>query len=313
MTSLIKLLKSPYFALTLVPLIWGSNFIVGKQLMETFHPFTLTAGRFGTALICLLPIFLYYRRKQTPRKITPKNWGMLFFLGFTGTAAFGVLLYAGLSQTSPVNATLINGFNPSMTILLSVFVLGEKLQGKQFLGFILSFIGVTWIAIQGQPARLSSMVFNQGDLLILAAALVWAVYSIGVKKIAADIAPLELTAFSMFFGVVLLIPSAYFELKAYPMGPLTWEVIAALIYLGVFPSVVAFLLWNWGVAQVGPGKAAMMYNLLPVFTAIMSYFVLGEIPKGYHLIGGTLVFWGVIWGTQRHDKGPAVVALPSSE
>lgn len=313
MSFLIKLLKSPYFALTMVPLIWGSNFIVGKQLMATFHPFTLTAGRFGTAFLCLLPVFLYTRRKRTPGKISPKNWGMLIFLGLTGTFAFGVLLYAGLSQTTPVNATLINAFNPTLTIFLSVLILGEKLRGRQIIGFILSFIGVTWIAVQGQPDRLTSLTFNQGDLLILAAALVWAIYSVGVRKIAAEVSIMELTTFSMFFGVLALVPSAYFELKVYPMGLLTWQIITAIMYLGVFPSVVAFLLWNWGIAQVGPSKAAMLYNTLPLFTAIMSYFVLGEIPMGYHFIGGTLVLWGVIWGTKRYDKSPATVALSNSD
>jgi len=88
--------------------------------------------------------------------------------------------------------------------------------------------------------------------------------------------------------------------------------IIAIIYLGVFPSVVAFLLWNRGISQVGPSKAAMFYNLLPVFTAIMSYFILGEIPKGYHFIGGTLVLWGVIWGTKRYVKSPAAVAPSNS-
>lgn len=314
MSLLIKLLKSPYFSLTLVPLIWGSNFIVGKQLTEIFPPFTLTAGRFSVAFLLLLPIFLYNRRKQTPKKIAPKIWGILVFLGLSGTFGYGVLLYSGLRQTTPVNATLINAFNPTLTILLSIIFLNEVLRGKQVIGFILSFIGVIWIALQGQPDRLASLTFNQGDLLILAAALIWAIYNVVLKPIIADISLMDLTTITMFFGVLALLPSAYFELKVHPIvNPITWNMIIAIIYLGVFPSVVAFLLWNRGIAQVGPSKAAMFYNLLPVFTAVMSYFVLGEIPKGYHLIGGTLVLWGVIWGTKRYDISPKTVVQTNSD
>lgn len=298
MSSLSKALRTPYLALTLVSLIWGSNFIVGKQLAETFPPLTLTTGRFTVAFLCLLPVFLYNRLKHTAEKIAAKTWGLLFFLGVTGVFAFNTLLYAGLRQTSPVNATLINAFNPTLTVLLSIFILGEKLRGKQILGLILSFLGVTWIALQGQPARLSSLAFNPGDLIILFGTLVWAVYSIGIKKTVTAVSPLATTTLSIFLGLLVLFPAAYIELAFHPVGPLTWKSIFALIYLGVFPSVIAFLLWSRGIAQVGPGTASMFYNLIPLFAAVMSYLFLAEIPRNYHLIGGALILWGVIWGTK---------------
>lgn len=298
MSSFSKVLRSPYFALTIVPLIWGSNFIVGKQLVATFPPLTLTTGRFTVAFLCLLPVFVYNRIKYNTEKIAVRTWGLLFFLGITGVFAFNALLYAGLRQTSPVNATLINAFNPTITVLLSIFFLGEKLRGKQILGLVLSFIGVTWIGVQGQPARISSLDFNPGDLVILFGTLVWAIYSIGVKKTVTVVSPIITTTLSIFFGLLLLFPAAYVELSFHPVGQLTWKSILALMYLGVFPSVIAFWLWNRGIGQVGPATASMFYNLIPFFAAVMSYFFLGEIPKGYHLIGGTLILWGVIWGTR---------------
>lgn len=299
MSYLAKALKSPYLALTLVPMIWGSNFILGKKLVGAFPPFTLTTGRFSVAFICLLPLLLLYVRRHTPKRLTAKTWGLLIFLGFTGIFAFNTLIYAGLRHTSPVNATLINALNPVLTIVLSVFVLGETLCGKQVLGLVLSFAGVAWITLQGAPGRLGSIMFNPGDLLIVTGALVWAIYSIGVKKAVHTVPPLLITALSMFFGLLLLFPASCLELQTHPAAPLTWETILAFIYLGVFPSVIAFWLWNRGIAQVGPGKAAMFYNLLPLFVALMSYVFLGEIPKAYHFIGGALILWGVFWGTSQ--------------
>lgn len=305
MPFLLGVLKSPYFALTLVPLIWGTNFIVGKQLVQTFPPFTLTTGRFMIALLSLLPVFLYYQRKEAlsttenkPDKMKFKTWSLLIFLGFAGIFAFNTLIYAGLRQTSPVNATLINAFNPSLTVLLSMCFLGEKLRGKQIVGLILSFIGVAWMAVQGQPDRLGNLAFNQGDLLIICGAFVWAGYSIGVKKVVSGVSPLFTTTLSIFFGLLLLFPATYVELRYQSVGLLTWKNILSLVYLGVFPSVVAFWLWNRGIAQVGPGKASMFYNLIPLFTAIMSYLFLAEIPRDYHLIGGALILWGVVWGAK---------------
>lgn len=310
MDLFLKLLGSPYFALTLVPLIWGSNFIIGKQLVATFPPFMLTTGRFAVAFLALLPIFLYHREKHTTeiKKISGKTWGLLIFLGITGVFAFNTLLYAGLKQTSPVNATLINAFNPSLTVILSIIFLRDKLQGKQITGLILSLAGVAWIAIQGQPSRLSSLSFNHGDMLVLIGALVWAFYSVGVKKAVNSVSPIVTTFLSIFFGLLLLFPASYMESNIYNVGPLTWERILALIYLGIFPSVIAFWLWNRGIAQVGPGKASVFYNLVPLFTAIMSYIILGEIPKEYHIIGGTLILWGVIWGTGRTEISKAKTA-----
>ncbi len=293
-----KIFYSPYFALTLVPLIWGSNFIVGKQLVLTLSPAALTTGRFTVAFLCLLPVFLYYRKKYTIKNRALKTWGWLIFLGITGVFAFNTLLYTGLKQTSPVNATLINALSPTLTVGLSIFVLGDKLRGKQIIGLILSFLGVAWITVQGQPARLTNLDFNQGDILILCGAFVWAAYSIGVKKAVHTVPPIVLTTISIFFGLLALFPAAYIELNFHPVGPITWKTIIGIIYLGVFPSVIAFWLWNRGIAQVGPGKASMFYNLIPLFTAVMSYFLLGEVPNQYHFIGGTLILWGVIWGTR---------------
>ncbi|MDA8236137.1 MAG: DMT family transporter [Clostridia bacterium] len=298
MTIFSKILNSPYLALTMVPLIWGSNFIIAKQLVKTLPPFALTTGRFAVAFLCLLPLFLYYRTKHPVKKMSAKTWGVLIFLGITGVFAFNTLLYAGLKQTSPVNATLINAFNPTLTILLSIFILGEKLRGQQIIGLILSFIGVVWIAVQGQLDKLSNLAINQGDLFILGGALAWAIYSIWVKKVVPIVSPLVITTFSMFFGLLLLFPATYIESTFQPAGPLTWKSVLALIYLGIFPSVIAFLLWNRGIAQVGPGKASMFYNLLPLFVAIMSYLVWGEIPQDYHLIGGTMILFGVFLGTK---------------
>ena len=225
--------KSPYVALTLVPMLWGSNFIVGKQLVGTFPPFTLTTGRFGIAFLCLLPVLLIYRRKHKADKLSAKTWGLLMFLGLTGIFAFNTLLYEGLKHTSPVNATLINAFNPVLTVILSVFILGEKLWGKQIFGLVLSVIGVAWIAVQGQPERFLRMTFNPGDLIILVGALVWAIYSIGVKKVVNTVPPMITTTLTMFFGLILLLPASYIELKVHPAGSMTWKNILALILWGV--------------------------------------------------------------------------------
>lgn len=308
-----KVLNSPYFALTLVPLIWGSNFIIGKQLVVALPPVTLTTVRFTVAFLCLLPVFLFYRQENIIKQLSLKTWWLLIFLGITGVSGFNTLLYAGLQQTSSVNATLINAFNPTLTMILSIVILGDRLQGKQIFGLILSIIGVAWIAVRGQFTWLTSMAFNQGDLLILCGALVWAMYSVGVKKALKTVPPIALTTLSMFFGLVALFPTAYIELKFHPVGAITWQIIIQLIYLGVFPSVIAFLLWNRGIGQVGPGKASMFYNLIPLFTAVMSYILLGEIPKDYHLIGGTLILWGVIWGTRPVNRLKREVEIQSPD
>lgn len=298
MEPLKNFIKSPYLALTIVPLIWGSNFIIGKVLAGIISPFALTTGRFTVAFLTLLPIYLYNRKNLPPVKITLQVLLLLFVLGLTGIFGFNTLLYEGLKYTSPVNATLINALNPSLTVLLAFLVLKDKLNSGQILALACSFVGVAWIAMQGKPENLISLTFNHGDLVILFATLIWAIYTIGVKKVAKTMSPMVITIYSIFMGLMVLYPATYVELTNQPIGPLDWKSILAVFYLGIFPSVVAFWLWNRGIAQVGPGKAAMFYNLIPLFAAIMSYIFMSEHPSAYHLVGGALILLGVIWGTK---------------
>lgn len=298
MSLIIKMLKSPYFALIIVSLIWGSNFIVAKQLVATISPYTLTTGRFTIAFIILLPIYLYNQKKQPHPKIKLKTWALLFFIGLTGTFAFNTMLYIGLKHTSPVNATLINAFNPTATILLTILVFRDRLHSRQLMGLLCSFIGVAWIAIQGQLVNLTNMAFNPGDLIILLATLVWAAYSVGVKMAVTVLSPLVVTTLSIGIGILLLLPTTFIELTYHPAEILTWQTILSLVYLGVFPSVIGFWLWGRGIALVGTAKAAMFYNLIPFFTALMSYIFISEIPRAYHIFGGALILLGVYWGSK---------------
>jgi len=287
-------LTSPYLLLAIVPLIWSTNFILGKVLVESLPPFTITAARFGVASIIL--VVLLGTRKDF--RFPPRSlWISIIALGVTGVFAFNALLYLGLRYTTSINSTIINAFNPVLIALLVVIWLKEKVSIKCLCGFLISVAGVFVIAIRGSWGIFLSLSFNPGDIIIFFNTFVWAVYSTLGKKVMSSITPLEATTYATLVGVILLIPAAVWEWRGDVTYHMSWQAAISLVYLGVFASVIAFLLWNHCIARVGPTVAANFYNLIPVYAIVMAYFFLDEKIQNYHLLGGTLVLIGVYIGS----------------
>ncbi|HBX22096.1 MAG TPA: EamA/RhaT family transporter [Desulfotomaculum sp.] len=287
-------LPSPYLLLALVPLIWSTNFILGKILVQSLPPFTITAVRFGVASIILM--LLLFTRKDI--KIPPRSlWPSIIALGITGVFAFNTLVYFGLRYTTTINSTIINAFNPVLVALLAVIWLKEDVSIKRIGGFLISVAGVFVIAIRGSWGIFLSMSFNPGDIIILMATFIWAVYSTLGKKVMTVITPLEATTYASLVGVILLVPAAIWEWRGDVAYHMSWQAAVSLVYLGVFASVIGFLWWNHSIARLGSTVAANFYNLIPVYAIIMAYFFLDERIQAYHLFGGTLVLIGVYIGS----------------
>ena len=287
-------LTSPYLLLALVPLIWSTNFILGKILVESLPPFTITTVRFGVASLILM--LLLFTKKDI--KIPPRSlWPSIIALGITGVFAFNTLLYLGLRYTTSINSTIINAFNPVLVALLAVIWLKEEVSIKRIVGFLISVAGVFVIAIRGSWGIFLSMSFNPGDIIIFIDTFIWAIYTTLGKKVMADITPLEATTYANLVGVILLVPAAIWEWRGDVAYQMTWQAATSLVYLGVFASVVATLWWNDGIARLGPTVAANFYNLIPVYAIVMAYFFLDERIQVYHLFGGTLVLIGIYVGS----------------
>ena len=263
--------------------------MIGRFLAGSMPPFTISAGRFAVAALIFAGMAILYRW-PLPRG---KQWYYVIAMAVTGVLLFNTVAYLGLHYTTAINATLVNAFSPLITMSLVVLILKEKASLRLLLGIVFSVSGIFFVAAKGSLDVLLQLSLNRGDLLILFGALLWSIYTITVRVLTKEYQVLPATAYATILGAVMLLPAAYVETQHIPVV-INGSTIAYFIYLGVFPSVAAFICWNWAVSKIGPMKATIFQNLIPLYAAIMSPIFLGEELFLLHLIGGVLIVGGVI-------------------
>jgi len=293
---------SAYSLLFLPPLFWSTNFIIGKALVGSVPPWTLNTGRFVVSAVILLPLLLYRGewRSVPKRSIIP-----LALMSLTGVFAFNSVLYMGLHYTTAINATLVNSTPPVTTACLAWILIGENMTRRRVLGILISFTGVGWTVSHGSLETLYSLRFNPGDIIVFFATILWGFYSVMAKKMMQQISPFVLTAITTGIGALFLLPAAFLELSWDPVDLSRWQVLLAFLYLGIFPSFVAFLIWNRSILIFGPGRATLVYNTLPLFAVVLSVIFLGETLMPYQALGGMVIIAGVIIGTT--DQTPQAI------
>ncbi len=290
----------PYLWLMLAALFWAGNFVIGRAIRGDMPPVVLNFGRWLIALLILLPFSYGQVRRHWP--VIRAEWKMVVILGITGVAAFNSLVYTALETTQAINAVLFTSTVPLFIGLIAWLMFRDTLTGRQIAGILLSLLGVVTVVARGDFARLLNLSFNPGDLWMLVAVPVWAYYSVLLKRRPAELPQLPLLTATVVVGVIALLPVIIWQFVQGATVSLNSTNILALLYIGLFASVLAFICWNSGVAALGPNKAGTFIHLMPVFGAILSVIFLGEQIAAYHLLGATLVFSGIAltsWQSMR--------------
>ncbi len=290
----------PRWAYVLVNLscfLWATNFVLGRLLRGAVGPFTLTVARFTVAALIFA---LLLRRAPAAERRIGSSWPLLLGMGLTGVFGFNSLLYAGLRTTTAANAALITGTTPLVIGLMSALILREGFTPRAGLGALISLAGVAVIAGSGTTDA-GGFRLNPGDLLVLGAVAAWALYSVLSRVATRDRSSLSATALSTFLGLPFLLVAAVFE-GSTRTPEISLGVIAAIVYIGLFPSVIAYMAWNEGVRRVGPARATAFFNMLPVFGALFGVLLLGEPFGAPQIVGGALIIFGSLfaaWGDLR--------------
>ncbi len=214
-------------------------------------------------------------------------------MALTGVNGFQVLQYAGLRYTTAVNAGLVNASGPLITIILAKWILGQSLKRQQLLGALVSLAGVGVIISGGSLKMLAGLRFNPGDLLVLAAVVMWALYSITGRVLLTHHSTVRVTAVSTILGAAILAAPAAWE---WSLTPPQWSpgLAVGLLYIGVGPSFLAFMAWNEGVRRLGANGAMAFFNTLPLYAAMVALPALHEIPGVIQWVGGLLVVGGCL-------------------
>ena len=287
---------SPYLLLTLANLLWAGNWIVSRAFRGELPPVALSFWRWTVALLCLLPLALPHLRRDWPQLRAAWPWLLLF--GALGTGGYNVLVYGGLQYTTAINGTLLNSFVPIMIVLISWLLLGKRLHGRETAGILVSFAGVLGIVAHGDLQRLRELTLNIGDVWILVSVLAWSAYTLLLSK-RPPVHPLAfLTAISVT-GLLFLFPFYLWEMAQGRHIVVTPGSVAGIVYTGVGPALLGYILWNRGVAEVGPARAGLFMHLVPAFGIVLSMIFLDEKPALYHAAGIGLIFAGIWLNTRR--------------
>jgi len=279
----------------LAPLTWATNMVLGRWLRDDIGPLTLAAARFLVASL----FFAGMLRRQPPseRRLGQDRW-LLLGMSLSGVVVFTPTMYLGLRFTTAVNATLIQGLSPLITGVLAALLIREPMSRRQIVGAVVGLLGVLGLISGGSLSFWRSMHSGGGDLIILASAALWGLYSVLGRKAMRHRSVLSATAFSAFLGLPLLLLAALWEMRTFPVD-LSPRVILAALYIAIVPSVIGHLAWNTGVRRLGASGAMLFYNTLPIYGALLGYFALGESIGLSHLIGGVLIVGAGLWAARE--------------
>jgi uncharacterized protein (DUF427 family)/drug/metabolite transporter (DMT)-like permease len=264
---------------------------LARWLRADIGPITLAAARFAIAAV--LFVLLLQRRPAAERQLGRDRW-LLVGMAISGVVLFSPTLYLGLRFTTAVSATLINSFGPLVTGLLAAVLIHEPMSRRQISGAIVGLLGVASLIAGTANASLQQASINIGDLIVLGAVTLWALYSVLGRRVMHHRSALSATAFSAFLGLPFLLLGAVWEIQTLPprLGP---QLVIAILYIGVAPTVVGFVSWNEGVRRLGSSGAMVFYNTLALYGALLGFLLLDESIGLAHLVGGALIIGGGLW------------------
>jgi len=280
-----------YLLLALTTLFWAGNFVLARMFHLDIPPVTMATLRWSLAWLLIAPFVIPKIIAQW--SVIRQHYKILLALSIIGVASFNTLIYCGLQLTTATNGTLLQSAIPIMILILSATVLRENISKRQWTGVGISTLGVLLLISKGDLSNLLALQINDGDLWILAAVLCWAVYSILLRWRPQQIDGFTLFGITVSVTVVVLWPLALLELQTAPAIQFSISSAATIGYMAIFPSILAYLFWNRGIAELGAAKAGLFIHLMPMYGIILSATFLNERVEYFHLLGILLIFSGI--------------------
>lgn len=302
--------SSLYLKLVLTTFFWAAVFHVAKYAVAIVSPLYAGAWRFIAAAAVLLPLVAL--REGWPLRALRRNAPALLLMSAVGVLGFNLSLFYGLRQTSAVNGALIMAFNPALTVALSALLNREPVTARQLLGLLLGLSGVVVVVSRGSWHTLASLSFSLGDLLVLLGSLGWAAYSVIPKRFVRGLSPLQVTGSTIAGGAALMAACAAVVAPDF-LQPPSLSMSAAIAFMGVFGSVLAYMWWNQGIQALGAATVAIFINLVPIFAALIG-LLLGQAITWAQIWGAALVITGVLCTTgaaRIRPSAPAPLATPA--
>jgi len=294
----LKKKKLAYLLLTLSALFWAGNFIVGKfATLFEIPPLTLNVLRWLSVWLILMP-FTYKEILNNLPQIK-KKWFVIGFMGLITISTFNSVVYFALNHTQVINAVLVLAAIPAATIVFSSFMNIEKTNIFQLIGLMLSIIGIGSIISNGNFQKIISLNFNKGDVWMLVCVITWSLYSTLLKKNKFKFSQFTLIQLMVSAGLLFLIPQMFYEKYIGLELNFNKAFFLILFYVVVFPAIAAYYCWQKGVEIIGPNRASMFIQLMPLFSAVMAIIIFNEKFELYHFVGAVFIVSGIYLSNKK--------------
>lgn len=273
----------PVFAV----LIWSLNITVSRYVAEFISPISISFYRWLIAFVLMTPFVILNVWKWRAEIRT--HTIQLAVLGACGMVFYQGLAYSAAHYTTATNMGIINAFTPVFTIFISMLILKEVPTPYAVIGSVLSFLGLLYVMSQGRLESLMTLAGHWGDILMMVAVFLYAFYGVFLKKWQLKIPLLTSLYVQIGFALIFHLPFVF----VLGLDSINAENIASVAYAGIFPSIVAPLVWMMAVQYIGPNRTSIFMNIMPIATALIAYLWLNEAWTIYHTIGGIIILAGI--------------------
>lgn len=299
-TALSKPLLAGYLCAIGATVFWSGNFIVARELNQSVAPVALAFWRWLVAVLALFPFAIRPLIREWPT--VRSNLGYLTITAFLGVTVFNTMLYFGGQTTTALNLSLISITTPIFIVIFARMFYGETLTMKRVLGILLVATGVILLITRGQLSSLINLSFTIGDVWMLIAAMLFAIYSILLIKKPEKLGVWAFQLSTFILGFILLLPFYAWEYSVVGPAAMDTSAIASILYLGIFASLVSYMLWNQSVLLIGASKAGMVYYTIPIFSGVLAWYFLGEQIGLLHVATGLLIVSGILLANYENKK-----------
>jgi len=277
--------------MVLTTAFWGGSFVAGKIALREFPPMTLTFFRFLIATALILPYMWVTAEIRVPRR---EDIPMLLGLGFLGVSGYYTFQFTSLLYTSAGNSATINALIPLTSSVLATFMTEERLNARKVGLIFLALSGVLLTATGADIEVLRSLAFNKGDLVMLLAMLCFSVYGIYSGRMTARYTPILVTAYIFLFGLIQITPLMLMEGVFWEVLSYSREAWAAIVFMAVFSSVLGYMFQQMAIQRLGINRTMLFFNLVPLFTILFAYLVLGDPVTPVNLASAAIIITAVV-------------------
>jgi len=282
--------RNPWLLLFLCVFFWASNIVAARLAPGEVSPMVLAAMRWLVASAIITP--LVWRQIYAERALAARCWLYLTLVSCAGFSFYSILFYSAANFTTGVNIAMLAATVPVFTLVIAWAFLGLHAGPVVIVAVCLTIAGALTVATRGDPGVLLAFSFNRGDLIMIAASVFLAAFTVALRNRPA-FTPLVFFALLSIIAFLTSLPAIAIEAAAGASFWPTWTGIAILVYAGTFPTIVSQIFYMRGVELIGPNRTAVFYNMVPVTGALMSVALLSEPFAGYHAVAFVLVLGGI--------------------